>query len=231
MKALHVEGDVPLFSVDLPSRGVFYAPTLRVRPLTVRQVRELYGALRLTGDLAVERAIVAALAPALPHDDIYLLTVPDYQFLFFWLRLNSYKRLPYTVRWTYTAVDGSERTATAVVANEHVKIIECNPHRPLDPRFAWPTVRDRLDTLAWEEEGQEALVYAASYAGYLKGTTLRDKVAALDAEPPDTLIAIREHQAAFYHGVESSVEVIDPDDPHQAKHTVPLHFSPVDFFP
>lgn len=101
------EKDPAYISIGLPSNFQWYPfKHLSVRPLKVPEVKKMWTA-HVTKSL---RTMMEALAPCLDQD-IFALTVGDVYSVMYWLRLNSYPKNPYTIKYSCQNPAHVERVA------------------------------------------------------------------------------------------------------------------------
>jgi hypothetical protein len=102
------KSDASYITVGLPSLFQWYPfKQLSVRPLRVPEVKKIHSA-HITNDL---RMFYEAMAPCLDQD-VFELTVGDVYSVMFWLRINSYPKTPYTVRFKCTNPEHIGHTLT-----------------------------------------------------------------------------------------------------------------------
>lgn len=101
------EKDPAYTSIGLPSNFQWYPfKQLSVRPLRIPEVKKMWTA-HVTKSL---RTMIEALAPCLDQD-IMSLTVGDIYSVMYWLRLNSYPKNPYTIRYSCQNPEHVQRVA------------------------------------------------------------------------------------------------------------------------
>lgn len=227
--------EIPTAIVDLPSSGVFYSGTLAVavsRTLSVAQVRQLYGIRNLQNPYNRKRELVNIIGRSIQGYDFLDLTWPDFQYILYWLRLNSYKKAPYTIQWEYPVVPATDE-APAVMKSvlSHVQMTDFDI-RTLDRHkkfeYEYETVRMYLERLELEDESE---VWLSKFAAcYPRGNTLKARISALEACSDDKLYDIRQFQATAQHGVVSTVHLRDPDNPAAGDFPFVLEMDVTDFF-
>lgn len=86
---------------SLPSQLIFYPFThISIRPFSLAEYKKLAQANTLNSVEMVLETVNACI-----DKDVRLLTEGDLSFLMFWLRINSYKKMPYTYKVTCTNLD------------------------------------------------------------------------------------------------------------------------------
>ena len=225
------KNDVASFSVTLPSSGVFYPgrkDTIQVSLLTVSQVRQLYGAKGLTNEYNQFREIVNALGRSVQDFDILDLTYSDFEYLKYWIRLNSFRSTPYILMWEYVQENGEKKSVRSVVNMNDFHIDILDKHYSPPNNWRCMTVRDKLDIMQLTKPEDIAM---AEYACLLPGRTIEEKQLLLDSYPADTLVSMRRHIDKSHHGIVTRVMLTDPDVPdfEPIPHTLVMELA--DFFP
>ena len=88
--------DTKFVSISLPSNFVFYPfKTLSIKPIGLNQQRKLSRGLS-TGSM---KTVVETINTCIDQD-IYQLTIGDFWFLMFWLRINSFKKSTWKISFT-----------------------------------------------------------------------------------------------------------------------------------
>lgn len=229
---------IPSFPVELPSKGVFYKDNLsavQIRPFSVKQIKQLLGAVRTKNASEKEQIIAETVAESIENFDVYDLTYNDFEYVLYWLRINSYKKSPMVVNWSYQLDEVTKKCTTNITESE-LRYIECDPvKRPLNKDFKFTTVRDKIELAKLEDEAE---IYIASYASVLssrdendKIVTLAQKVDKLGKYPADVIIDIKEHLNRFAHGVEEYVTVRDIEVENSEEFKIKLELQISDFFP
>lgn len=228
-----VVNDLPSYTVDLPSWGVFYPgrqSSVRVTPLLVSQARQIKAANNTRDEGSREREIANIVGRSILNFNVFDLTVGDYEFLARWLKLNSYKKSPYRIEWEYPTVDAAgaaySKKVVSVIKNSDVRVVECEKH--LVPELGYETVRDRVETLALEDESDREV---AGYAAVLPGKDIVEKIAKLDRMEVEYLAEIRRHQAKCRHGIDEHVTLRDMEVDDSPSFSYELKFDIKDFFP
>lgn len=234
-ESIKKDSNIPTYTVEIPSRGIFYpdkSSSLMVSALTVKQVREVYAASTMQDIYNKEAQIIAALGDSIKSRSIYDLTLGDYDFIRYWIRLNTYKKTPLTITWKYRTDPTnpeSIKEVVSVISGSELETIEIEKHFVRDKRFAFTTVRDYLDMLKMDSPDDK---YIASWAGYLVGNTLEEKVEKLSRmEAADIIPDIRDYIVKTAHGVSEYVTVSDPENENQAPVRIKLDLEATDFFP
>jgi hypothetical protein len=222
--------ELPRTVVTLPSRGMFYAgkDQLALTPLTVSQVKGIFSANRIKSEYDQQRTMAGVIQDSVHDFDVLQLTTDDYRFVMYWLKLNSYPTVPFTVNWTYFDGERDKEMSTAV-SMSNWNITSCDvaraPHRDMD----YPRVRDHIELLKIENPADK---YIAEFAQVLRGDGLAAKVARLMSEPASIIHDIKHHLLDFEHGVSEHVNVSDPEGKEPQKtFKVGVTLTLADFFP
>ena len=222
---------IPAVMLDLPSNGVFYGGTRSIRvsrTLSVAQIRLLYGVRALASEYNKQRELINIIGRSIQGIDFLDLTWPDFRFIMYWLRLNTYKPTPYSIQWEYTP-KGSDtpKTVMSRVSISNYKIIELDRHKTFP--YEYETVRMRLESLEMEnDEDRWIAQYAACYP---RGATLRERIDALDCREDTVLTEILQFQKDAEHGLFPSMTLTDPDNPEAGEFQYELQLEIEDFFP
>jgi len=221
---------LPVYEVELPSKGYFYngVKHVSVSPMTVSQIRQLYGLRTVENQYNRWRGIVNVVGRCLHGFDVMRLTWPDFEFLMYWIRLNTYKQSPYIIVWNWTPPDWTtaKEVSTRVMFNDF-EIIELPPHREF--RYGYQRVEDRLSAMLLEDDSARWVAQMA--ACWPHGKDLEDKIARLDHQPAETLTDLQRHLNEARHGIIASIELSDPDYPEHGPFRHELKVDVDDFFP
>jgi hypothetical protein len=222
---------IPSISLDLPSNGVFYngVRTVNVsRTLSVSQIRMLYGSRSHTSEYNKLRDLVNVIGRSIHGIDFLGLTWPDFRYIMYWLRLNTYKPAPYSIQWEYTPVGAeSPKTVMSRISIVDYRIIELDRHKSYG--YEYETVRMHLERLELESEEER---WVAGFAvSYPRGATLRERMDALDCREDSVLVEIRQFQTAANHGLFPKLKLTDPENPGAGSFDYELVLEAEDFFP
>jgi hypothetical protein len=228
--------DIPTAIVDLPSGGVFYKGVMSIgvcRTLSVAQVRQLYSIRNLTSQYNRKRELVNIIGRSIKGFDFLDMTWPDFQYVMYWLRLNTYKKTPYSISWEYQpAAEGDgppppKKTVLSMVGLTDFRIHTLDRHRKF--QYEYETVRMYLERLELQDEGE---IYISQQAAcyHRGGNTLRARLDALDRCSDDVLFEIRAFQQEAHHGVHPVVKLRDPDNPKAGPFEFVLEMDVADFF-
>lgn len=238
---------LPQYTVELPSKGKFYGGTkaISVTPLTILQVRQLYGLRQLKSEYNRKSGFASVLSRSVHNFDLFRLTKPDFDFLLYWIRLNTFKSSPYVVTWSYTPPGWShEKSMVTQVQMANFDIIEIKDH--LVPAYDTERVEDWLARLLLEEKANSEDEYSederadfssrawiAPYAACLKMRgNLEDKIAKFDSMDAGDLIGkIMEHQRETHHEIVPYILLSDPEYPDVEPFRKELLMELDDFFP
>lgn len=226
--------------IELPSRGKFYAGNksfITISPFITKHIYQLIGASKLKSEYEVERQVASTVNDVIADFDAFNLTTGDYEFVLYWLRLNSYVKSPYTITWEYSVEGQAEKKrVTSQIRRTDIVLNEVNPNKvPMDQMFGYATVNDKIELLKLKEEGDEARYYMARRAVHLLlnggANRLDRKIETMFTLPPDVITDLDKHAIEFDHGVQEWVEVVDPEDKEGRKYRYELDLSVTDFFP
>lgn len=223
---------VVTISVPLPSQGVFYPErqaSVQVSPLTVRQVRNVHAASKASGS-ARERTFASVIQQSVHDFDVLKMTIDDYKFIMYWIRMNSYPNSPFTVQWQYwDDKNKKDVEVTSYATMAHFDVKQLNRNMEPDPRFSYPTVGDSIDYLQIDDPSDK---YIAYYAQVLAGPDLSSKVSKIQSEDAEILNDIKSHLVQFAHGVSEYVNVQDTQGKEPSKiFKIPLEMELKDFYP
>lgn len=225
-----VSPELPSFVVELPSNGVFYKnrqKSIKCTNLNIGQVRQLESADKIKDRSNREREIANIIGRSIGDFNVFDLTYPDFVFLLYWMRLNSFKNTPYTINWSY-APEGQEevKQCISLIKTSNFDIKSCEVMA--SPEYKWKTVRDYIDILALPEETDQKY---GEYAAILEGKDLQEKIKKLDNLDYDELIRVKKHINDFNHGVSEYVKVRDEEVADSPWFNLELSVSIADFFP
>lgn len=222
------EAPASLHTVELPSRGLLYEPgtigaSVQLSPFTVGQVRALKAVTKSADPATTEQIIVDAVGRSLHEADALDLTMGDFRFLMYWLRLNSYDPFQFTVRVTDAHGNGQEY----VMTKSDLVVTAIDPGKLLDTaRFGGVSMRDHIAIMRIDDPGK---AWVASHAAYLRGGTLDERIERLGREPLATIADIRRHTADSNHGVEEYALITQ--EGHTEAVRVQIKLDVADFFP
>lgn len=223
-----VNPSLPSYIVELPSNGVFYKDKKEVKvvPFTIGQVRRLEAASKISNESNKEKEIANIVGDSLVDFNVFDLTEPDFVFLLYWIRLNSFQNNPYTIQWTYKTENGEDKKCISMVKTSNFEILECD--RMLSPQFGYKTIRDRIEILELQTEEEKKY---AEYAAILEGKSIQEKLARLDSLPIEKLFDLKTHLVKFKHGVSEYVKVRDEEVENSPWFNLELRIEVSDFFP
>lgn len=186
----------------LPSNYHYYDfKTLRIRPFVWADVRDL-GIARSTNKLRFLLEVVARCI----DQPLAELTLGDFVYICYWLRINSYPKSPVVVTWECRYCS---HLNTNKVHTKTVSILELEEKVEFDTeRFEIPRMRNYLEyTTACKDQPAE-LTQLLDVAMWIKADTLQDKLAILDAAPDlelfETARSLRIEVGV--HGVSDNIE-------------------------
>lgn len=209
------------FRIDFPSNLVPYdVDEIFVRKFNVNDLESIYN--------SIETENHAGYLDALDHCisfDIRELTVPDFIYLQYILRMSSYTRSPYTIE--YTSRYGNERTET--ISQRNLKVVYLDMSRAeyaewKQKGIAFPTVRDSEYIIEYEstkgDNSPRPDAWIQQNAQYIYIPTNdpnanRSMEAKIDmlrsSNNIDILTDIQEFAQRSEHGVIESLEIADAD--------------------
>jgi hypothetical protein len=219
--------------ISLPSLGKFYKDgkdSVLVSSFSVKQIKQLYSANLIKNEYEKEANLVATIGESVHDFNVYELTVGDFEFIKYWIRLNTYKKSPITLRWHYKLA-GVEKEVVSTITESNMVVNQLESHSVVPKGYGYTTVRDYLDILK-EDDGDGSYAYVANYATYLSGKTLKEKLSSFEKmDGADVIPDIREYASKFEHGVEEYVVVEDPEVGESTKAKIKLEIEISDFFP
>lgn len=243
-------------TVELPSQGLAYSDgitSVQIKRFGVPQIGLLHRS-RVEGDF---RHVIDALGSTLWQRDVRKLTFMDSWFLMYWQRINSYKRVPFTIDWTcnddkhlhlidtkQVPADSTERRTaleqsdlTIVNLQPRVNDIADRIEEQYGLRVVPFTVEHYLQHAQFMEADPDAALDAGlslRYANVLSiqhhGATLKARLAVIEAlEDADVLEDLEEFLEACDHGVQEKFQV--SCEVCGAKHTIERVLDATNFFP
>lgn len=224
-----VSPELPSYVVELPSNGIFYEnrqKSIKCSTLNIGQVRQLESAHKIQNLSNREREIANIIGRSISDFNVFDLTYPDFIFLLYWIRLNSFKNTPYTINWSYKLDDNSEKKCVSLIKTSNFDVKSCEVMA--SPKYGSMNVRDYIEILFLPNEEEQKY---GKYAAVLKGKDLQEKIKVLDSLDYDELIQIKKHIKDFEHGVSEYVKVRDEEVAGSAWFDLELSISIADFFP
>lgn len=226
--------------VSLPSNGVFYESrqsTVQIRHFNVGQIAAIDAAVKTKSEFAREKHFANIIGESLLDFNVLDLTLQDYRFIQYWLRINSYPSIPYLVTWEYSEGEDTYKVFSNVTQTS-LEIVEVESHKEnLRADLDFARVRDKLDLLQIMEESPDDAqkIYLAKLALNMAGSSLQEKIAKLRVSPAAILADLENHVIEFNHGVteiaflSGEVEVLGVKKLVESK--VKLDLALQDFFP
>ena len=243
--------DMSELDSDLPSGGFFYTfeQKLRIRQLQIAEVEKLIVAATQESEYMV--ADVVGRCISWP---VHELTLGDYFFILYWLRLNSYPKSPLIITWPCPAcmsraklqrgLDYSyvfdERETVAFkrvsrIDNDGPTIIPILEQDIVDlpPEIDLPRVSHWVDFHEWKKKTNpdEGRILSAKYAMYLNGGSFMDRLNKLVSAKDLDLYELARAAAYKYgeHGPSERATVKCSAQECGAVYEVPLVVSPTRF--
>jgi len=194
----------------LPSNGVFYNyPELAIRPLSVPDYAKLYRARAETD----ETLFIDTIAGCVSGVDVRDLSLKDFRYLLYKIRLISTLKSPYQL--SYTSMYGNRCTYTVTSTSLDVKILAATAeeYQAWQQRgFNIPTLRDYEEYNSMAVKLSQEDDWLWSRAKYIQGSSVEDKIRRLKQEfDPDILFTDLEEFVRKFeeYGVTESVELAD----------------------
>lgn len=111
------DSDSNYVSIDLPSNFSLYKfDTLSIRPFRIPDIKKLYRARQESSQRMLGQAIGAAI-----DRNPFKMTVGDFYFLMYWLRINSFDKAPYEIKWTCGHPEHVDKVNDGTLAYETLK--------------------------------------------------------------------------------------------------------------
>lgn len=186
---------------ELPSRFLPYEQrSLYIRPFSVLELKLIARSIELNSIDYITQAIDNCI-----DLDVYSLTIPDYFYLYYWLRIESYPNTPYYCNWECNELQADKsvcghKNVSPLTQNEMtVSYLESN--LITDSRLDYPRVRllEDLTIAALEKKGSRQLfssddLLLVEAAKWIKdGDTIFDKIKILESQPD-----LRLYESAFH---------------------------------
>lgn len=155
---------------SMPSKFMFYPfDTLSIRPFTWGELKKMYKAVVTKDFNTLAEAVNSTI-----DRNVFELTVGDFWFVMYWLRMNSFKKAPFTVKWSCHDENHHLRVRmgeleTSTLSNDHVASMS-----NVKVLFADPTPIADLVALAKEEHGIH--LYPATVADMVGTAKMLDNV-------------------------------------------------------
>lgn len=160
----------------LPSNYRYYDfKSLRIRPFVWADVRDL-GIARSANRMQFLLEVVSRCIDV-PLGD---LTLGDFIYICYWLRLNSYPKSPVIVTWSCRKCKHGNVTK---IHSKTVSIIELEETVEMDSRFEIPRMRNYLEYMNASKNQPPELQELLDVAMWIAAPTLADKLDILDAAP------------------------------------------------
>lgn len=198
--------------LQFPSKLIPYDVTeVEVRPMDIRVLSRVAAAQSQQSLTLLIDAIQSCCS-----FDLRSMTVPDYYYFMYWLRINSYPKTPLKVNWT--SKYGNQNSTITRMSTYDIKELEITKARYqefLDRGMCIPTMRS-LEYSSNQENIDEEREFLISYAQYVyvEGNELDSdymdrKVAKLLEMGADFMTDVEEFTKEVEHGVLEQVRVVD----------------------
>lgn len=200
--------------VDFPSNLVPYpgVDEIYLRPFTVPVLEQMYDAIEARNHSAYIDAIDKCVSI-----DIRDLTVPDWIYAQYWIRISSYTRSPYTIKWT--SKYGNEHATPVKMTDLKTVILKMTPEEYSDwlsKGFSFPTLRESEYMILNEDEESPDNDWVVQNAQYLflpndfEGDRMKEKMRIFrEKEDVEFLVDIQDFAAMTEHGVVESIRLRD----------------------
>lgn len=208
--------------VDFPSNLVPYKniTEIYVRTFQVADLEAVYDSVETRNHSGYIDALDQCISV-----DIRDLTVPDFMYFQYWLRMASYTKSPYTITWTSRYGDDIEERLS--MPNLKVQSLEMTREQYAEweaQGVCFPTVRESEYIINATSESPDGEVdnppdnWAMQNAQYLKlpddapkHNRMEQKISLLrSSKDVDLLVTIQEFAAAIDHGVIESIVTVNP---------------------
>ena len=197
--------------LELPSRCLPYSvKRVNGRPMDLTILSKVHEA-QATGSLTV---LLTALQPCVDLD-IRALTVPDYYYFMYWLRLKSYPQTPIHINWhSRYGNDNSTMVTKTLLDILELEMTEETYQEWLDKGYVFPTMRDMEYMEATElEPSKEWEAKHAQYVNVVNNKPDADymnrKIEAFHALGMSAVATITEFSSQMNHGVTETVKLTD----------------------
>jgi uncharacterized protein YqfB (UPF0267 family) len=200
--------------VDFPSNLVPYPGIndIYLRSFTVPVLEQIYDAIEARNHTAYIDAMSKCISM-----DIRDLTVPDWIYAQYWIRISSFTRSPYTIRWT--SKYGNEHATSVKLTDLKTVILDMQPEEYnewVKKGFSFPTLRESEFMILNEDEESPDNNWVVQNAQYLylapdfEGDRMKEKIR-LFRERGDVefLTDIQDFAARTEHGVVESIKLRD----------------------
>ncbi len=204
--------------VYLPSQGVLGFDSVFIRPLDSEELMLLHE-VRVSGS---ETALFDTLDRCIADVDIRDLCLGDFRFIFYWLKIQSFTRNPYTVR--FISKYGNKNVVSIGMTDLVIKALEIDDDDfdyYKEKGFVIPTLRDGEalnrfmsaipEKTPEEKKAKDAIFYRCTYAQYVQGNSIEEKLENLRTKyEPDDWVDIMEFANIIKDfGVEETIKVTD----------------------
>jgi len=196
---------------EFPSKLIPYTDVaeIMIRPLTLRTLSLVHASQSQKSFPMLLDALQGCI-----DCDIRLLTVPDFYFFLYWLRINSYPKSPLTLEWT--SKYGNKNLAKVSMASFDITDLKMSKgefEAWAGRGFCFPTIRD-TEVLQDDElpETQKWLAQFAQYVrvdGPVESDYMTKKIEALERMGVDALAVVKEFADKLEHGIVEQITVKD----------------------
>lgn len=206
--------------IEVPSRCKPYkakgVTDIFVRPLLVEDAWAIASAVEANDYTSV----IDALQPAVVQD-LRDLTEPDFTYIRYWLRINSYKRSPYTFRWLSRYGNRLQRVLSmANLETIELKLTDEEIAEYAAKGICFPTVRDAEAIANAKNDTRNSILSLADRAQYVvlppaiaeqvaPGQWLQARIEYLKTQPVEFLEDVRDFRDKAQHGVREFFEATD----------------------
>jgi hypothetical protein len=181
------ETDALYKRVMMPSNNKFYNSVIYIRPFNSEELIEL-SSVRSEGKLN-QTLLMDIFDRTIKGRSVREFHLGDFQFIFYWLRLNSYTRTPMT--FTATSKYGNKNKITIKSSDIQVRILE---DLEMPENLTYPRLKDAESfenyLIDKDEKNRALLEKAYSYAQYVIGNSVEEKLSKFLKLSPDDMVDI-----------------------------------------
>ena len=216
--------------VELPSQGIFYPNKKKhiiVNLLKIKHVEMLYTVVNNPDEYEKYERLVAVINSCIASEDIdaYSLTVDDFKYILYWLRINSFPRSPQAVSW-----EQNGKIENRIINESNLDLVILNESKkPLYAFLDYERTQDRIFAL---REKANLNDYIRDNFSFISGKNSEEKLENFRKLPVDYIIDIKMHRKTFFHGLNESVYVNSiEEDPNSEKIKISFEFDLNSFYP
>lgn len=200
-------------SLEFPSRMIAYdVDDIQVKPINVGILSRVHAAQQAKSFSLLIDAIQNCC-----NYDLRALTVPDFYYFMYWLRINSYPKSPLKVNWT--SKYGNANSTITRMSHYDIKELEMTKEEYfgyLERGLCFPTIRETEYSMENEDTLPEDEKWLIGYAQYIyvednkpDHNYIKRKIEHFKTLGNDILTDIEEFSSKMEHGVIEQVRVSD----------------------